>query len=110
MVDINNITRCSSYGSTEDEMQESKNYTTTQDVLDTFKCNSDSNSSIMSWESCHEGISHSELDFVNCPSLENHPEICQPLNLCMRDKKNEVCLSFPYTYYIIMSTYSSVLF
>jgi len=103
MVDINNVTRCSGYGSTEDEMQESKNYSTTQDVLDTCKFNSDSHSSIMSWESCHEGISHSELDFVNCPSSENQLEICQPLNLCMRDKKNEVCLGFLFNYYIIMS-------
>ncbi|XP_060864428.1 uncharacterized protein LOC132940726 [Metopolophium dirhodum] len=93
MVDINNVTRCSGYGSTEDEMLESKNYTTTQDVSDTCIFNSDSHSSIMSWESCHEGISHSELDFVN------HPEICKPLNLCMRDKKNEtgtnkICKTF----------------
>ncbi|XP_008180221.1 GRIP and coiled-coil domain-containing protein PFC0235w-like isoform X1 [Acyrthosiphon pisum] len=82
MVDINNVTRRSGYGSTEDEMQESKNYTTTQDDSDNCKLNSDSHSSNMSWESCREGISHAELGFV-------HSEICQPLNQYTMDKKNE---------------------
>lgn len=108
-MDINNVTGCSGYGSTEGEMQESKNYITTQDVTDTYTFNSDSHSSIILWGSCHEEINHSELD-LNSLSSESSLEICQPLNLCMRDLKNEVCLSFLYNYFILMSTYSSVFF
>lgn len=102
-MDINNVTWWNDYSSTEDEKQEIKNYSTTKDILETCKLNTDSHSSVMSWESCNEEIINSELEFVNCLSSE----IYQPINLCVRDKKNEVCLSFPYTYYIIIS---SVLF
>jgi len=107
-MDINNVTDCSGYGSTADEMMENNNCSTSLNVLDTYKHNSDSHSSIISWESCNKEISHPESDFVKSLLSENHTEICQPLNLCIRDKQNEVSLSFPYTFYK-MSTYSSVL-
>lgn len=101
MMDINNITACSGYSSTEDEMQESNNYTTSQDVSDTCKLKCDSHSSIISWESCNKEISHAESDVANSQSSETHTEICQPLDLCIRDKKNKVCASFhvPIMYY-----------
>ncbi|XP_022171935.1 uncharacterized protein LOC111034846 isoform X2 [Myzus persicae] len=89
MMDINNITACSGYSSTEDEMQESNNYTTSQDVSDTCKLKCDSHSSIISWESCNKEISHAESDVANSQSSETHTEICQPLDLCIRDKKNK---------------------
>jgi len=83
----------SNYGYSEDEMQESNNFTKFQDVLDSSKLNSDSHSTINSWKSCNKDISHSESDYLNSLNSENL-EINQPLNLCTKDNKNEVCSSF----------------
>ncbi|XP_025196656.1 uncharacterized protein LOC112595604 [Melanaphis sacchari] len=76
----------SGYDSTQNEMQECKNYRKFQDVVDTCKINSDSHSSILSWKSCHKNIDHSESDYIN--NSENL-EICQPVNLCIKDNNNE---------------------
>lgn len=81
------------YGSTEGEMQECKHSIKFHDVLDTCILNSDSCSTMISWKSCNKDINYSELDYVKSLSSENQ-KIHQPLNLCIKDNKSEVCLSF----------------
>jgi len=82
-----------SYGSTEGKMPEFKHSKKFHDVLNTCILNSDSCSTIISWKSCNKDIDYSESDYVKNLSSENH-KIHQPLNLCLKDNKNEVCLSF----------------
>ncbi|XP_050061979.1 uncharacterized protein LOC114125101 [Aphis gossypii] len=76
------------YGSTEDEMPEFKHSKKFHDVLNTCIPNSDSRSTIISWKSCNKDIDYSESDYVNNLSSENQ-KIHQPLNLCIKDNKNE---------------------
>lgn len=81
------------YGSTEGEMPEFEHNKKCHDVLDTCILKSVSRPTIISWKSCNKDIDYSESDYVKCLSSENQ-KIHQPLNLCIKDNKSEVCLSF----------------
>lgn len=81
------------YGSTGGEMPEFKHSKQFHHVLNTCILNCDSRSTIISWKSCNKDIDYSESDYARSSSSENL-KIHQPLNLCIKDNKSEVCLSF----------------